>query len=253
MNGPDAIAGPEAPPFPDFAAQRAKLQQYSVERESRPDHDGSHIRIRDLRGVPDTSMVLSLVRAANAEGWRLSDYHESGDELLFVPFEDADQAGDEDDEIVTDGGIEIEREDCPRCGGSGEVTEMVAGRSGLAPCPNCDNVPEYAVPNDPPADPKARLGEIEARRDELNERKERARKLRADIRNARDMLSEAANDDLVPDNTGTKFEHVTDQIELLLRSLDMTRGISYDREQLDREKAEIQTLLQHIGEDGESQ
>jgi hypothetical protein len=73
-------------------------------------------------------MMLSLVRAANAEGWRLSDYHESGDELLFVPFED-DQAGDEDDEIVTDGGIEIEREDCPRCGGSGEVTEMVAGRS----------------------------------------------------------------------------------------------------------------------------
>jgi hypothetical protein len=77
----------EAPPFPEFAAQRAKLRQYSVERESSPGHDRDHIRIRDLRGAPDTSMVLSVVRTANAEGWRLTNYHESGDELLFVPVE----------------------------------------------------------------------------------------------------------------------------------------------------------------------
>jgi hypothetical protein len=84
----DAIAArdEQAPPFPEFAARRASRRQYSVERESRPD-DGDHIRIRDLRGAPDTSMVLSVVRAANAEGWRLADYHESGDELLFVPAE----------------------------------------------------------------------------------------------------------------------------------------------------------------------
>ena len=86
---PDTVAGAqEAPPFPEFAAQRAKLRQYSAERESSSGHDGQHIRIRDLRGAPDTSMVLSVVRAANAEGWRLADYHESGDELLFVPFEE---------------------------------------------------------------------------------------------------------------------------------------------------------------------
>jgi hypothetical protein len=85
---PDAIAGAqEAPPFPEFAARRAKRRQYSVEREARAGHDRDHIRIRDLRGTPDTSMVLSVVRAANAEGWRLADYHESGDELLFVPVE----------------------------------------------------------------------------------------------------------------------------------------------------------------------
>jgi hypothetical protein len=89
---PDAVAGAqEAPPFPEFAAQRAKLRQYSVERESPLGHDGEHIRIRDLRGAPDTSMVLSVVRAANAEGWRLTDYHESGDELLFVPFEERER------------------------------------------------------------------------------------------------------------------------------------------------------------------
>jgi hypothetical protein len=84
----DAITHREqAPPFPEFAARRAKRRQYSVEREAHPDSDGDHIRIRDLRGAPDTSMVLSLVKVANAEGWRLADYHESGDELLFVPAE----------------------------------------------------------------------------------------------------------------------------------------------------------------------
>ena len=88
---PDAIAGAqEAPPFPDFAAERAKSRQYSVEREFRPDHGGEHIRIRDLQGAPAMSMLLSLVNDANADGWRLSDYHESGDELLFVPFEGDD-------------------------------------------------------------------------------------------------------------------------------------------------------------------
>jgi hypothetical protein len=84
----DAITDREqTPPFPEFAARRAKRRQYSVEREARAGHDGDHIRIRDLRGAPDTSMVLSVVRAANVEGWQLADYHESGDELLFVPAE----------------------------------------------------------------------------------------------------------------------------------------------------------------------
>ena len=88
---PDAVAGAqETPPSPEFAARCAKRRQYSVECESRSGHDGEHIRIRDLRGAPDTSMVLSLVRAANAEGWRLLDYHESGDELLFVPVKDGE-------------------------------------------------------------------------------------------------------------------------------------------------------------------
>jgi hypothetical protein len=83
----DAIAGTQEAPFPEFAARRASRRQYSVERESRAGHDRDHIRIRGLRGAPDTSMVLSVVRAASAEGWRLTDYHESGDELLFVPVE----------------------------------------------------------------------------------------------------------------------------------------------------------------------
>ena len=154
----------------------------------------------------------------------------------------------DDEEIMTDGGFEIEREDCGRCGGTGQITEMVAGRSGLVLCPNCDNIPEHAVPADPPEDPEVRLAEIEARRDDLAEKKERAQDLWSDIHEARDLLSEAARSDLVPDETGTKFGHVTNQIEMLLRSFDVARGIHYEQDQLKREKAEVQTLVEHLDE-----
>lgn len=154
----------------------------------------------------------------------------------------------DDGEIMTDGGFEIEREDCGRCGGSGQVAEMVAGRSGLVSCPACDNIPEYAVPDDPPDDPEARLAEIEERNAELAEKKRRAQELRSDIHEARDLLAEAARNDLVPDDTGTKFDHVTDQIEMLLRSFDVARGIDHEQDQLGREKAEIQTLVECLDE-----
>lgn len=140
----------------------------------------------------------------------------------------------------------IDREDCGRCGGSGQITKEIAGRSGLVPCPECENVPESVIPNDPPDDPQARLAEIEERSDELTEKKERVRELRSDIHEARDLLAEAASSDLVPDDTGTKFDHITDQIEMLLRSFDVARGIHYEREQLGREKNELYTLLEYV-------
>src|SRR5699024_7448632 len=112
----------------------------------------------------------------------------------------------------------------------------------------CDNVPQYAVPNDPPDDPRARLDEILARRDEIGEEKQRAKRLRSDINDARDMLSEAASDGLMPDGVGTKFEHITEQIQQLMRELDMIRAIGYEEEQLNREKAELHTLLEHVDE-----
>lgn len=74
--------------FPAFAAKRVSRRCYSVEGGTRPDHEGRHIRIRDLQGAPALSMVLTLIHEANAEGWKLFDFHESGDELLFVSIED---------------------------------------------------------------------------------------------------------------------------------------------------------------------
>lgn len=80
--GADDTAG-----FPAFAAQRANRRSYSVEAGTRSYHEGRHVRIRDLRGAPAQSETLALTHEANAEGWQLFDYHESGDELLFVPFD----------------------------------------------------------------------------------------------------------------------------------------------------------------------
>ena len=82
-----AGVGSDASPFPDFADVRAALRCYSVERESRPNHEGKHVRIRDLEGAPSKWVLLTLILEANAEGWRLSDCSDTGDELLFVPFE----------------------------------------------------------------------------------------------------------------------------------------------------------------------
>lgn len=83
----NATGGDDAAGFPAFAAQRAKRRSYSVEGGTRSDHEGRHIRIRDLQGTPAQSMTLTLIHDANTEGWQLLDYHESGDELLFVPFD----------------------------------------------------------------------------------------------------------------------------------------------------------------------
>jgi hypothetical protein len=78
------------PALPDFAAERAEVERYAVEREPRPDHDGDRIRIRNVVGAPSTLMLLVLVRAANADGWLLDKHSDHGGELLFVPTEDGE-------------------------------------------------------------------------------------------------------------------------------------------------------------------
>jgi hypothetical protein len=78
--------------LPGFAAARAEVERYAVERESRPGHDGEqeHIRIRDVVGAPSSLMILVLVRAANADGWLLDKHSDHGDELQFIPAEDGE-------------------------------------------------------------------------------------------------------------------------------------------------------------------
>ncbi|EMA47784.1 hypothetical protein [Halococcus salifodinae] len=73
--------------LPDFAADRTDRDRYTVESEPRPHHDGKRIRIHIRNGAPAMVTVLRLVRAANADGWRLDKYSDHGDELVFVPGE----------------------------------------------------------------------------------------------------------------------------------------------------------------------
>lgn len=144
--------------------------------------------------------------------------------------------------------MNLEREDCGRCGGTGEVTKMVAGRSGLVPCPDCDNVPEYALPDDPPEDPRARLEEIEGRLDELRTEKRAWKNIQDDLGEAGDLIGEAAGEDLMPDEAAVKLRFLRQQLGMVVHELHVGQGIRYEKEQLGREKAELQTLIDHLEE-----
>ena len=144
--------------------------------------------------------------------------------------------------------MNLEREDCGRCGGTGQVTEMVAGRSGMVPCPGCDNVPKYAVPESPPEDPVARLEEIDLRLTELEAEKKAWKSLRADVGEAKDLIGEVADNDLVGDEASVKLNHIREQIGMVMRHLYTGQSISYQKEQLGREKAKLRTLIDHLEE-----
>lgn len=143
--------------------------------------------------------------------------------------------------------MSIEREDCSRCGGSGQIPREVAGRTGFVSCPECDNIPEYALPDDPPDDPRARLEEIEQEMTELRTEKRAWKVLRSDVWEARDLLELAADDDLIPEETGVKLEHICQQIQMVMRPLDgFDHSISHQKEQLGEEREKLKTYLHHV-------
>ncbi|WP_114578498.1 hypothetical protein [Saliphagus sp. LR7] len=144
---------------------------------------------------------------------------------------------------------ELEREGCRRCGGSGQITKSVAGRSGLVPCPGCENVPDYAVLDEIPEDPEGRIEEIEAEIGALDREKEAVADLRSGVLGAKDRLLSAANDDLVGDETSIKLAFLATQVIRVLETMQDDRHYSYQREQLGREKAKLRTYLDHL-EDG---
>lgn len=142
----------------------------------------------------------------------------------------------------------LERTDCARCSGTGQVTKMVAGRSGLVSCPDCDNVPQHAVPTDPPDDPEARLTEIDARLSELRDEQEAWNDVQSDIREAQELLDEVADHDLVPDETGVKLAHIQQQIGIVMHDSEKRQAISYEKQQLGRKKAELETYIEALNE-----
>lgn len=127
---------------------------------------------------------------------------------------------------------------------------MVAGRSGLVPCPDCDNVPEYAVPDDPPEDPVARLEKIDQELKELEQEKQAWKELRSDVREAKELLEAVADHDLIPDKASVKLDYVSQQVGMLMRPLEGERGIFCQKERLSEQRARLRTYLDHLeGED----
>lgn len=145
---------------------------------------------------------------------------------------------------------EIERTDCARCGGDGQIIKGgAAGRAGYYECPNCDNVPKYAVPEDPPEDPHERIAEIDAEIEELNARKEEWEQDIGRVHDAQDALKDASGSDFFDSETKAVLDHIVHQIELTVHDNgDVGYGISMKKDQLGREKAELQTYIDALQE-----
>lgn len=149
-----------------------------------------------------------------------------------------------DSKTVTDG--IPDREDCARCNGSGQVTDMVAGRSGLKPCPDCDNVPEYALPDNVPEDPVARIEEIDDELEELKAERQAYRECMDRIGEAADRLNGAAKADVLPDEDATKLGFIAGQISQVMHGLQRDQGFRYQRRRLREEKRKLETLVKEL-------
>jgi hypothetical protein len=147
--------------------------------------------------------------------------------------------------------LQIERTDCANCGGTGEITKAVAGRSGQVPCPDCDNVPEHALPDNPPENPRERLQEIEERREELNQEEAEIKQTRKDLREIADDIKDVANRDVVDEETATILNHFRRQLGEVTRETLDDRYIHHESDHLNREEQQLKTLLEYIDGDSE--
>lgn len=140
----------------------------------------------------------------------------------------------------------LTREDCLRCGGTGQVMKHVAGRGGYVPCESCDNVPEYALPEEIPEDPVARYHDLG---DELQERKEERttwERLTEQRSKALGDLREFVGSDFVDDETATILRYLISQFAREVHeNVDMARQQQYDLEGIRRERAQLRTLIDH--------
>lgn len=146
----------------------------------------------------------------------------------------------------------IDREPCGRCDGSGQIVKMVAGRSGTVECPACDNIPKFAVPDDPPEDPEARLEQIERSLAELDDEKEQLREARSRIEEATAILSDVTSLDAVDEETAVVLNHLRGQIRAATRETLDDRHIAHDRDRLRQEKETLQRYLDYRSESATS-
>ena len=152
-------------------------------------------------------------------------------------------AEDSDSESTDD--YTLERKDCGRCGGSGEIVEMVAGRSGLIDCPSCENIPESAVPNEIPDDLEGRLETIDSKLTALDAKEERYETAWSEIQSGVECIETALETGLYDDDHTAVLEHLVNEIRRVgHRDLeDVDRGIKWEREQLRDERAKLTAFL----------
>jgi hypothetical protein len=135
---------------------------------------------------------------------------------------------------------------CSQCGGAGEVSESVMGQSGLVACDACDNIPESAIPADPPADPEARLDEIAQAKRDLAAEREQLDELREKVAEARELLKEVADADVIGDEGETILRHIASEIRRETdRTFDM-RYVDFRNKQLSEEQRQLRRFVEAI-------
>jgi len=153
---------------------------------------------------------------------------------------------DSDSESIND--YTFERENCGLCGGSGEIVEMVAGRSGVVTCQNCDNIPKSVVPDEIPDDLEGRLEAIDAKLAALDAKEERYETARSEIQSGLNSIETALKTELYGDDHTAVLKHLADEIRRVgYRELeDIDRGIKWEREQLRDERAKLTAFLEAL-------
>jgi len=136
---------------------------------------------------------------------------------------------------------ELEREPCKRCSGSGQILKTVSGQDGFTPCPNCDNIPKYALPNDPPEDPHARLEEIDEKLDELQTRKEEYQQNRSKLVEAATLIEDTSDSDHLDSDDAAVLDHISHEI----KSLSHSEGV-FDERSIDHSERTLKERKQLI-------
>jgi hypothetical protein len=151
---------------------------------------------------------------------------------------------DDGSELVTDGG----QDTCGRCGGTGEITKVVAGREGMVPCPDCDTVPQYAIPDELPENPAARIEAIESQLTILQRQRESWQEARRQVGIAQEALRDVESHDRLDDATAERLAFIRTMIDTVLHGVEVGQAISYERDQLIEEKRQLETYLEYAGD-----
>jgi hypothetical protein len=104
-------------------------------------------------------------------------------------------------------------------------------------------VPKAAIPDDPPADPRGRLDEIEAELQALEQKRDDLDELEEQINDAQQIIKEVAWSDRVDDSTEAVLCHIARQVGEATRHTFDSRHIPAERRMLKEEKRELERYL----------
>jgi predicted Rdx family selenoprotein len=112
---------------------------------------------------------------------------------------------------------DYERTDCSTCGGNGGIETTVNHAPVINWCEDCNNVLRAAIPSNPPANPDAKINQMEQR---LAERKGKAAEMEeisANLNVAQERINSIIESVHVNDETRTILAHIRDTLTQTVR------------------------------------